>query len=167
MAAIVSDEDFKMAVSYLVDTGALPVQSVRFIDAHNRKVWDERAGGNVEITPSTPALEAALDSANANLTVESSEATQAQTARNALKSLMTGLHGLSANDKGYALYCRLLAWRDGANNATINAIVDRASAAAYVTAKPEWTNATAATRALLADILEADAALCMVLMLVL
>lgn len=101
------------------------------------------------------------------LTTAQQEATQADSARNALKALTNGLHGLSANDKGYALYCRLLAWRDGASNATINAIVDRPTAVAYVTSKPEWAAATAATRNLIADILEADAALCMVLLLVL
>jgi hypothetical protein len=116
-------------------------------------------------------LEATLETAYTNFlaaqNVANSEATQAESARNALKALMNGLHGLSASDKGYALYCRLLASRDGASNATINGIVDRPTAVAYVTSKPEWTAATAATRNLIADILEADAALCMVLLLVL
>jgi hypothetical protein len=114
------------------------------------------------------AIGAIVTAHNANtLTTAQQEATQAESARNALKALMNGLHGLSASDKGYALYCRLLASRDGASNATINGIVDRPTAVAYVTSKPEWTAATAATRNLIADILEADAALCMVLLLVL
>jgi hypothetical protein len=162
MATIVTDEHFAMAVSYLVDAGQLPAQE-RFIDAPNRKVFD----GNVEITPNQVTLEAALDSANAALSVVSSEASQASAAKTALKALMTGLHGLSANDKGYALYCRMMALRDGATQQTINNIVDRPSAVSYVTSKPEWTAATAATRALLADVLEADATMCMVLLLVL
>jgi hypothetical protein len=64
MTAINSDEDFAMAVSWLVDTEQLPVQGARFIDNVARKVFDERGAGNVvEITPTTQTLETALDNA--------------------------------------------------------------------------------------------------------
>lgn len=101
------------------------------------------------------------------LTTEQQETAQASSAQANLKTLMTGLHGLSAQDKGYALYCRLMAVGDGASNQVIMGIIDRPTAVAYVTAKPEWVAATAATRNLLADVLEADARLCQVLLLVL
>lgn len=103
----------------------------------------------------------------ATLTNAQQETTQANTARNQLKLLMMGLHGLSVEDKGYAVYCRLFAWRNGANQATLDGIINRATAAAYITSLPEWTNMTAASRAFMAKKLEADAALCQVLLLVL
>lgn len=128
-------------------------------------VNNDSTGASVK--PTELELEAAYARFQNASAIAESEANQALSAKTALKALTNGLHNLSANDKGYALYCRLLAWRDGATQQTINAIVDRPSAVAYITSKPEWINATAATRALLGDILEADAALCMVLLLVL
>lgn len=102
-----------------------------------------------------------------SLTTIQRETAQAATARTNLKNLMNGLHGLSAEDKSYAIACRIMAQKDGANNQTIMAIVDRVTATAYVTSKPEWTGATAATRALVGDVLEMIAGLTQVLLLVL
>jgi hypothetical protein len=92
---------------------------------------------------------------------------QVGVARNDLSALMSGLSGLSATDKGYAVYCRLFAWRNGANQATIDGITNRATATAYITNLAEWQNLPVASRAFMAKVLEADAALCQVLILVL
>ena len=103
----------------------------------------------------------------ATLTTSQQESAQAASAKTALKTLMTGLHGLSAADKGYALYCRIFAARDGANQATLDGITNRATATAYITGLPEWGAMTAASRAFFAKELEANAGLTMVLLLVL
>ncbi len=70
MAAITSNEDFSLAVGYLVDNGQLPVTGERQIDATARKVYDRRPGELVDITPAQAALEAALDAAQAALALE-------------------------------------------------------------------------------------------------
>lgn len=95
------------------------------------------------------------------------ETTQANSARAQLQALITGLSGLSATDKGYAVYCRLFAWRNGANQATLDGITNKATAQAYITGLAEWQAMTAASRAFFAKELEANAALCQVLLLVL
>lgn len=104
---------------------------------------------------------------DATAAVSQQEATQAASAKTVLQSLMTGLHGLSAEDKSYAIACRIMAQKDGADNATIMSIVDRPTAVAYITSKPEWTGATVATRALVGDVLEMVAGITQVLLLVL
>lgn len=74
MATVDTAEKFALACGWLVDNGQLPVQGARFIDAPARKVYDERVGSNVDITPNTVTLEAALDSANAQLTTAQTQA---------------------------------------------------------------------------------------------
>lgn len=101
------------------------------------------------------------------LTTGQAEAAQAVNAKTALQNLMTGLHGLSAEDKGYAIYCRLLAYRNNAAQQTIFGIVDRDTAAAYVTSLPQWTNVPATSKPMLQLMLETNAALTQVLLLVL
>lgn len=157
MATITNDEQFVIACSWLIDNGQLAVQGARFIDRAARKVFDERVGGNVDITPNTATLESALDSANAQLTVASSEATQAASAKSTLQALMTGLSGLSAQDKGYVVLGRIFAQNDGANNATIMAITTRAQATTYVTGRANWLAVPSAARPMLGDMLEAQA----------
>lgn len=66
MAAITSDEDFRMACNWLIDHDQLPVTGEREVNAAERKVYDQTAPGienRVDITPSQAVLEAALDSA--------------------------------------------------------------------------------------------------------
>lgn len=79
MALINSDEDFRLACSYLVAQGQLLASGNRFIDPRNRKVWDEAINGNVNITPSNATLEAALDNALINLAVVNSRALERAT----------------------------------------------------------------------------------------
>lgn len=113
-------------------------------------------------------LQTIIDNHNpASLTTEQQESAQATNAKTALQALMSGLHGLSAQDKGYALYGRIFAARNGANQATIDGITNKATAQAYITGLPEWTNMTAASKAFFAKELEANAGVCMVLLLVL
>jgi hypothetical protein len=104
---------------------------------------------------------------NTEVAIRQAESNQANSAQSNLKSLMNGLQGLSASDKGYAIYCRLFAWRNGANQATLDAIIDRATAVAYITGLSEWQAMTAASKNFFAKELEANAALCQVLLLVL
>lgn len=167
MAQILTDDNFVNACNHLIAQGQLAVQGARFIDRAARKVWDEQVNGNVDITPDTPTLEAALDSATVQLTTAQTEAAQANTAKATLQNLMSGLHALSAQDKGYAVYGRIFAARNGANQATVDGITNKATAQAYITGLAEWQNMTAASRAFFAKELEANAGLCMVLMLVL
>lgn len=101
------------------------------------------------------------------ITQKQQEATQAAGAKTSLQGLMTGLHGLSAEDKSYAIACRIMAVKDGATQQTILGIVDRPTAVAYITSKPEWTGATVATRALVGDVLEMIAGITQVLLVVL
>lgn len=70
MATINNNEDFALAVAYLIDTGNLPVQGERFLDRNARKVWDERPSGNVDITPAQATLETALDNMLAKMATE-------------------------------------------------------------------------------------------------
>jgi hypothetical protein len=119
------------------------------------------------LTPSQQELDDALIRANTSIATETLETTQADSARNSLKSLMIGLQDLSSSDKGYAVYVRLMAWRDGADNPTILGIVDKASAVAYVTSKAEWANTPATVKPMLNDMMETNAALCQVLLLIL
>lgn len=93
--------------------------------------------------------------------------TQVTVARDNLQQLMTGLQGLSAADKGYAIYIRLLALRNGATPQVIAGIADRVTAAAYVQSTTQWTNTPAATKPMIQLMLETNAALCQVLLLVL
>lgn len=72
MAAITTDQDFVLAVSYLVDTGQLPVTGERYIDAAARKVYDQRPGELVDITPIQSVLESALDAARLQVNSDTS-----------------------------------------------------------------------------------------------
>ena len=103
----------------------------------------------------------------ATQTTAQQELAQANSAKTALKNLMNGLHSLSVNDKGYALYGRIFAATNNANQATIDAIVDRATAVAYITGLPEWQALTAVSKNFFAKELEANAGLCRVLLVVL
>lgn len=120
---------------------------------------------NVEDEVTIDAIIAAHDPQS--LTTIQRETVQAATAKTTLQALMSGLHGLSAEDKSYAIACRIMAQKDGANNQVVIAIVDRATATAYVTSKPEWTGATAATRALVGDVLEMIAGITQMMLVVL
>jgi hypothetical protein len=66
-------------------------------------------------------------------------------ASEALRTLMLGLNGLPAGDAAYAAIGRAYAMKDGASQATIDGIVDRTTAATYVTGKAEWAALITAT----------------------
>ncbi len=80
-----------------------------------------------------------------------------QTDTDVLRPHLKALRALPAEDAAYALMGRAMAYRDGASGATIAGIVDRASAAAYLQSKPEWVNLTAASKAWMADLLDMQA----------
>lgn len=95
---------------------------------------------------------------NANtLTTEQQETTQAVSAKTALQTLMTGLHGLSARDKGYVVLARIIASNDGASTPAILGLTTRANATAYVVTRANWLAVPSAARPMLGDILEAQA----------
>lgn len=93
----------------------------------------------------------------ATLTPTQKELTQADTAKTALKNLISGLHELSVQDKGYVVLGRIMARNDGANNTTIMSITTRVQAQAYVTSRANWLAVPSAARPMLGDILEAQA----------
>lgn len=70
------------------------------------------------------------------------------------QQLTQGLGALSVEDRSYAITARIMAHKDGATNAVILGINSKATAQAYVTGKSEWTALNAATRNMLADVLE-------------
>jgi hypothetical protein len=79
MATIQSNDDFVNAINHLVSINhvAVQVQGARFLDAPARKVFDERGAGVenvIDITPDTPTLEAALDSALLELSASETKA---------------------------------------------------------------------------------------------
>lgn len=83
------------------------------------------------------------------------------------QQLTQGLGALSTEDRSYAITARIMAYKDGATNPTILGITNKATATAYVTGKSEWTAATAATRNLVADVLETIAGIVQVALLTL
>jgi hypothetical protein len=67
---------------------------------------------------------------------------------------LKALRALPAEDAAYALMGRAMAYKDGASGEVINGIVDRATAAAYITSKDEWANLPATSKAWTADMLD-------------
>jgi hypothetical protein len=160
MTIIETDEQFVLAINHLIAANLLPVQGERFIDRVARKIYDERGAGIenlIDITPDTPTLEAALGAANATLTVATSEIAQATRAKDNLKTLLSGLHTLSEQDKGYVVLARIMAKNDNQSNAIIAAITTRAQATQYVVNRANWLAVPIAARPMLGDILEAHA----------
>lgn len=116
----------------------------------------------VDLIPDSPVtqeqLQAIVDLHNpAILTANQQEAAQAKNAKTTLQTLMTGLHGLSARDKGYVVLARIIASNDGASTAAILGLTTRANATAYVVTRANWLAVPAAARPMLGDILEAQA----------
>jgi hypothetical protein len=168
MAILQTTEHFRQAIAYLQSTnhfgGAILQVNIGDTVAECEVLDDETL---TILTPDTATLESALDGANATIATTQAEVTQANSAKTALQNLMTGLEGLSAEDKGYAIYCRLMAYRNNATQQVIFGIVDRATAAAYVTSLPQWTNVPATSKPMMQLMLETNAALTQVLLLVL
>ncbi len=81
-----------------------------------------------------------------NLTAEQQEAAENAVQEAVIRAHLDALAGLPADDKAYALMGRMFAVNDGASQAVISGIVDRNTAKAYVTAKPQWSNLTAASK---------------------
>lgn len=141
-----------------------PVLHQRLSDNVKNAVWEN---GQLTIDGQAVIDSAWIAARQAELNTAQLEAAQVNTAKTTLQNLTTGLHGLSAEEKGYAIYCRLLAYRNNANQQVIFGIVDRATAAAYVTSLPQWTSVPATSKPMLALMLETNAALTQVLLLVL
>lgn len=95
------------------------------------------------------------------------EGAQVNTARTTLQTLMSGLGALNAADKGFAIYGRIFAFRNGANQTVIDGITNKATAQAYITGLPEWQALPVASKAFFAKELEANAGLCTALLLIL
>ena len=85
------------------------------------------------------------------------EETQASRAEELIRQYLAGLGQLEPVDFGYAYVGRLLAVANGESEATILAIVDRATAQSYITSMSQWGNLTAAQRQWLAVDLESRA----------
>lgn len=146
MAIISNDEDFVLALNHLIAQGQLPVQGARFIDRVARKVIDERIGGNVDITPDTPTLEAALDAATVTLTTEQTKAIARTVLLSDAKNYLSN-QLQSSNPNVQTIFNTVKAYVDG--NATLSQMVSNQIAlfnTAYaVTVNP--SGATAADRA--------------------
>lgn len=104
---------------------------------------------------------------NAILTDNQKKNNQTEAAAANLLPHLDALINLPAADVGYAAMGRAMAFKDGASGVVINGIVDRATAAAYLTSKTEWINLPATSKAWVADELEMFAFLFQVLVLVL
>ena len=92
---------------------------------------------------------------------------QADAVREIVRTYLHGLNRLPVVDFGYAYLGRLIAKADGASEAEILAIVDKATAQAYITGMNEWAALPAATRQWLAVDLESRAYDAMVIRLLL
>lgn len=104
-------------------------------------------------------IQAIVDVHNAAiLTTEQQETAQAVSAKSTLQTLMTGLHTLSAKDKGYVVLARLIAYNEGVfTPVQIAGLTTRANATAYVVTRANWLAVPVAARPMLGDILEAQA----------
>lgn len=69
MAVITTDEQFRLAAAIWIEANPGVFQGTAFVDASGRKIWDERPNP-VDVTPSNAILEAALDTANTNVSDE-------------------------------------------------------------------------------------------------
>jgi hypothetical protein len=168
MAILQTTEDFRKAIAHLQSVnhfGSVTLQLNIGDTVAECEVLDDDT--LTDITPSIPTLESALDAALVTSSTANAETTQAANAKTALQALMSGLHTLSAQDKGYAVYGRIFAARNNATQQTIDGITNKASAVAYITGLAEWQAMTAASKAFFAKELEANAGLTMVLLLVL
>jgi hypothetical protein len=89
--------------------------------------------------------------------------TQTQSAKNSLITQLNFLVSLPAEDAGYAMMGRAMAYKDGATLSVINSIVNRATAVSYLQSKPEWTNLPVASKNWIADQLDMESYLFQVL----
>jgi hypothetical protein len=96
---------------------------------------------------------------NPSGTIQQQEILQSIQASSNLRDAMAGLYGLSARDKAYALVGRAFAIADQAGAEIVQGIVDRDTAATYITSKSEWSNLSPEVKAWQADNLEALALL--------
>jgi hypothetical protein len=117
--------------------------------------------------PTQEQLEAAWLLCLNDLAAELKAEEQASLASGALAAMLNDLQGLNAGDAAYALMGRAMATKDGATQAVINSIINRATAAAYLTGKSEWIGLPASARAWLQDHLEMEAYLFQALIIVL
>jgi len=79
-------------------------------------------------------------------TEEDKDRAQLQTAQTNVVNLFQGLRRLDPEDAAYAAFGRSFAMKNGATAGQISAIVDRPSAASYITGTSFWTSMTVAER---------------------
>ncbi len=96
MAVITTDEQFRLAAGVWIPANPTAFQGTPFINASNRKIYDERPAP-VDVTPSTPVLEAALDTANAGVSDETTVSVSSEMARTAKRYLRDQLRSASPN----------------------------------------------------------------------
>jgi hypothetical protein len=110
MAVIDSDEKFRLAAGVWIPANPGAFQGTPFIDAAGRKIYDERPAP-VDVTPSNATLEAALDTANTNVTDDASVSTSSDLARTARRYLRDQLR--SANPNLGTIFSTIKAFVDG------------------------------------------------------
>lgn len=123
-------------------------------------IADDTRNGRVGIdliVPPSPAQLTAIQAAIAAHDPTNYEGAQAASALTNTRSLMTGLSHQTARDAAYAVVARSYAVAVSAPNATIVAIVDRASAAGYIQNTSWWQALTTAQRQMKTIDLEAEA----------
>lgn len=93
---ITTDEQFRLAAGVWIPANPGAFQGTPSIDASARKIYDERPAP-VDVTPSTAALEAALDTANANVADDTTVAAASEIARTAKRYLRDQLRSANPN----------------------------------------------------------------------
>lgn len=93
---IATDEQFRLAAGVWVPANPGTFQGTPFIDASARKIYDERPA-LVDVTPPTAVLEAALDTANANVTDTNTVSVSSDLARTARRYLRDQLRSANPN----------------------------------------------------------------------
>lgn len=93
---ITTDEQFRLAAGVWIPANPTAFQGTPFVDAAARKIYDERPA-LVDVTPNAAALEAALDTANANVIDDTTVSAAADLARTARRYLRDQLRSASPN----------------------------------------------------------------------
>lgn len=91
---ITTDEHFRLAAGVWIPAHPELFQGTPFIDASGRKIYDERPNP-VDVTPNTAALEAALDTANTNVSDEGTVSAASEIMRTAKRYLRDQLRSNS------------------------------------------------------------------------
>lgn len=96
MAVITTDEQFRLAAGVWIPANPAAFQGTASINAAARKIYDERPAP-VDVTPSNAALEAALDTANAQVADDTTVVVSSDMARTAKRYLRDQLRSVNPN----------------------------------------------------------------------